>query len=76
MAKVTKRRDRYVLDYYDNEFKRVRKTCAKGTTLKKAKEKLREIEDQLAKGVYIPDEKNPYILKGSQGMAEKEKAGA
>ena len=73
MAKVTKRRDRYVLDYYDNEFKRIRKTCAKGTTLKKAKEKLREIEDQLAKGLYIPDEKIPIFSKVAKEWLQKKK---
>lgn len=59
MAKVAKRRGRYVLDYYDNQGKRQRKTLRKGTTLKKAKERLREIEDQLEKGTYIPIEKIP-----------------
>jgi len=61
MAKVAKRNNRYVLDYYDNQGKRQRKTLRKGTTLKKAKEKLREIEDQLAKGTYIPSEKMPLF---------------
>ncbi len=50
MAKVSKRRGRYVLDFYDNHGKRQRQTLAKGTTLKKAKEKLREIEDRLENG--------------------------
>ena len=59
MATVSKRRDRYVLDYYDHEGKRKWKTMPKGTTLKKAKAKLREIEDQLAKGNYIPTENIP-----------------
>ena len=34
----------------------------KGTTLKKAKEKLREIEDQLSKGIHLPDNKIPIFL--------------
>lgn len=63
MACVTKRRDRYVIDYYDSMGKRKRKTLQKGVTKKKAKEKLREIEDQLAKGLYIPDEKIPIFSK-------------
>ncbi len=63
MATVAKRRNRYVLDYYDNQNKRVRKTLPVGTTLKKAKDKLREIEDQLAKGLYIPDEKIPNFQR-------------
>jgi integrase len=63
MAKVAKRRGRYVLDYYDNLGERQRKTLKKGITLKKAKEKLREIEDQLDRGVYIPDNKIPIFSK-------------
>jgi len=61
MAKIAKRRNRYVLDYYDNGGKRIRESLPQGTTLKKAKDKLREIEDQLAKGNYIPDKKIPIF---------------
>ena len=61
MAKVANRRGRYVLDYYDNQGIRQRKTLKKGATLKKAKEKLREIEDQIAKGIYLPDNKIPVF---------------
>jgi integrase len=63
MAKVSKRRGRYVLDYYDNRGKRQRQTLKKGTTKKKAKEKLREIEDQLSKGLFIPETKIPTFKK-------------
>jgi integrase len=63
MAKVAKRRGRYVLDYYDNQGKRQRQTLKKGTTKKKAKEKLREIEDQLSKGLFIPEAKIPTLKK-------------
>lgn len=59
MACIAKRRSRYVIDFYDNHGKRQRQTLKKGTTLKKAKEKLREIEDQVARGIYIPDKKVP-----------------
>ena len=61
MAKVAKRRGRYVLDYYDNQGIRQRKSLKKGTTKKKAKENLREIEDQIAKGIYLPDNKIPVF---------------
>jgi integrase len=63
MAKVAKRNGRYVLDYYDNQGKRQRKTLKKGTTLKKAKEKLREIEDLISKGIYVPHDKIPKFSK-------------
>ena len=59
MAKVAKRNGRYVLDYYDNQGKRQRKTLKKGTTLKKAKTRLRDIEDQLQNGTYIQSDKVP-----------------
>jgi len=61
MACITKRRGRYVIDFYDNQGKRKRQTLKKGTTLKATKNKLREIEDQLAKGNYIPDKKIPLF---------------
>ncbi len=61
MACIAKRRGRYVLDYYDNQGIRQRKTLKKGTTLKKAKKKLREIEDQLSKGIHLPDNKIPIF---------------
>ena len=59
MAKVAKRRDRYILDYYDNQRKRHWQTLPKGTTLKQAKSKLRELENQLEKGIFIPIRKVP-----------------
>ena len=63
MACIAKRRGRYVLDYYDNQGKRHRQTLKKGITKKKAKEKLREIEDQIAKGLFIPEMKIPPFKK-------------
>jgi hypothetical protein len=63
MACIAKRRGRYVLDYYDNQGKRKRQTLKKGTTKKKAKEKLREIEEQLSKGLYIPETEIPTFKK-------------
>ena len=61
MAKVAKRRKRFVLDYYDHKGKRQRKALKKGTTLKQAKEKLRQVEDQLSKGTYISQSAIPTL---------------
>jgi hypothetical protein len=61
LACIAKRRGRYVIDFNDNQGKRNRQTLKKVTTKKKAKEKLREIEDQLAKGLYIPEMKLPLF---------------
>jgi integrase len=61
MACITKRGNRYVLDFYDCQGVRQRQTLPKDTTKGAAKDKLREIEDQVAKGVYIPDKKIPIF---------------
>jgi integrase len=61
MATIAKRRGRYVLDFYDCRGRRQRQTCKEGTTLKKAKEALRQIEDQLESGVYIGEDKVPIF---------------
>jgi len=73
MAKVSKRRDRYVLDFYDHEGKRKWVTMPKGRTLKAAKEKLREIEDQLARGNYIPPKKTPIFYQVAQEWLDHKK---
>lgn len=59
MACIAKRRGRYVIDFYDSQGKRQRQTLKKGSTKKKAREKLREIEEQLSKGIYFPEKKIP-----------------
>ncbi len=63
MACIAKRRNRYVIDFYDNQGARRWKTLPKGTTKKKAKEAMRELEDQIAKGIYFPDKKIPLFSK-------------
>lgn len=61
MACVTKRRDRWVLDFYDQHGDRQRIAMPKGTTKGQAKEALREIEDAVDKGVYLPSKKIPLF---------------
>lgn len=73
MACITKRGDRYVIDYYDNKGKRRRKTLKKGTTKKAAKEKLRDIEDRLEKGTYIPENKIPTFAEVAKDWLEYKK---
>jgi integrase len=70
MACIAKRRNRYVIDFYDNQGKRRWKTLPKGTTKAKAKEAMREIEDQLAKGIYLPDKKIPIFSKVAEDWLE------
>ena len=73
MACIAKRRNRYVIDFYDNQGKRKRQTLKKGITKKAAKNKLREIEDQLAKGIYIPDKKIPIFSEVAKEWIEYKK---
>jgi integrase len=63
MACIAKRRGRYVIDFYDSQGKRHRLTLGKGITKKVAKEKLREIEEQLSLGNYIPEKRIPAFAK-------------
>lgn len=74
MACIAKRRGRYVIDFYDNQGKRRWKTLPKGTTKKKAKESIRDIEDQLRKGIYMPDRKVPLFSEVAQDWLEHKKA--
>src|SRR5512147_2510864 len=73
MAKVAKRRGRYVLDFYDTTGRRQRKTLKAGVSLKKAKEELRRIEEQIARGLYMPDKRIPTFKDVAQGWLEFKK---
>ena len=73
MACVTKRRDRWVLDYYDQNGKRRWKTLKKGVTKKEAKEILKGIEDKVNKGVFIPNKKIPTFAEVADKWLEVKK---
>ena len=73
MAKVAKRRGRYVLDFYDNHGKRHWKTLPAGTTLKAAKDTLHDIEKKIARGTYIPDNKIPMFKDVAQDWLKAKK---
>ncbi len=73
MACIAKRRERYVIDFYDTYGKRRWITMPKGTTKKKAKEKLREIEDQLRRGIYLPEKRIPLFKKVAEDWLEYKK---
>jgi len=74
MAKIAKRRGRLVLDFYDSTGKRVWKTLPAGTTLTKAKERLREIEDQLDRGLYLSEKRTPTFAEVSADWIEQKRA--
>jgi integrase len=59
MACISKRRGRWVIDFYDQHGKRRWKTLPEGAAKGQAKEELRAIEDMLTRGVYLPHTKTP-----------------
>lgn len=73
MACIAKRRGRYVIDFYDNDGKRQRKTLKNGSTKTRAKEILREIEDQISRGTYLPDKKTPIFSEVAKDWLEHKK---
>ena len=74
MAKISKRRGRWVLDYYDHLGNRHWETQKEGTIKKQAKERLREIEDQISRGTYIPDKKVPTFKQVIDDWLDYKKA--
>ena len=73
MATIAKRRDRWVIDFYDNHGKRRWKTMPKGSTKKEAKDELRDIEDGLNRGTYLPDKKVPSFSEVAKDWLEYKK---
>ncbi len=73
MACISKRRDRWVIDFYDNRGKRRWKTLPKGSTKANAKEAMRDIEDQVKKGIYLPERKTPLFSEVAQSWLEQKK---
>jgi len=59
MACITKRRDRWVIDAYDQHGKRYRKTLPEGTTKGKAREILREVEEKIERRTFAHEKKIP-----------------
>ena len=73
MACMTKRRGRWVIDFYDQYGKRRWKTLREGTTKKKARERLRTIEEQVARRTYLPSKKIPLFSKVAKDWLEYKK---
>ncbi len=70
MAKVCKRRGRYVLDFYDQHGERQRLTMQEGTTKKDADRELDAYKDQVRKGTYVPDNKVPLFSEVAKDWIE------
>ncbi len=73
MAKVRKRGNSYVLDYYDDYGMRQRITMPKGTTKKAAQDKLDEIRRQLRDGSYMAPTKIPRFNEVAREWLELKK---
>lgn len=57
MACITKRRGRWVLDFYDQFGVRQRETLPKEATKKKARDELRDREERVSKGMFVSERK-------------------
>jgi integrase len=73
MAKVAKRRGRYVIDYYDLHGKRRWVTMPKKATLKQSKKKLREIEDGIEKGINLPVNQVPKFKEVAEAWLSQKR---
>ncbi|MEW6440719.1 MAG: site-specific integrase [bacterium] len=73
MACIVKRRGRYVIDFYDNQGRRRWVTMPAKSTKKKTQDKLREIEDQLARGIYLPAKKIPTFKEVAEDWLQFKK---
>jgi len=73
MACVAKRRDRYVIDFYDNRGKRRWRTLPQGTTKADAKKVLRDIEDKIDKGIYIHKKNIPLFSEVAEMWLKSKK---
>jgi integrase len=70
MACISKRRGRWVLDFYDQHGRRKRLALPEGTTKGQAKEELRAIEEMVAKGIFLPRAEVPLFSKVARDWIE------
>ena len=73
MAKVAKRRGRYVLDFYDQHGRRQWVTLPKGTNREDAQDRLLKIQNRLARGSYVPHGEVPKFKNVGQDWLETKK---
>lgn len=74
MACITKRRGRYVIDFYDQHGIRRWKTLKKDITKAEAKEQLRNIEDMVQRGVFMPLGNTPTFKKVAEAWLDYKKS--
>jgi len=73
MACIAKRRDRWVIDAYDQNGKRYRKTLPAGTTKGRAREILREVEEKIERRTFAHEKKIPVFSEVAKGWLEHKK---
>jgi integrase len=73
MACITKRRDRYVIDCYDQNGKRYRKTLKEGTTKGQAKQILSDIENKISKRIFVHEKKTLLFSEVAKQWLEYKK---
>ena len=73
MACVTKRNGKYVIDCYDQNGKRYRKTMKAGTTKEESKKELREIETKIERRTFLHAKKTPSFKEVGQEWLEYKK---
>lgn len=61
MACIAKRRGRYVIDCYDQNGKRYRKTMRADATKEEARKELREIEAKIERRTFLHEKKAPFF---------------
>ena len=59
MACITRKRNRWAIDFYDQHGKRRLRVLKKGSTKKQARTLLREIEEQVGRGTWLPTKQIP-----------------
>jgi integrase len=77
MACVTRKKrypGRWCIDFYDQDGKRRLKVLKDGTTKKQAKNLLRDMEDQIGKGTWLPAKKIPTFSQVAQDWIEHKKS--
>lgn len=73
MACITKRRNRWVIDCYDQNGKRYRKTMPEGTTKDTARKALHEIETKIERRTFILEKNTPLFSKVAEQWLEYKK---
>lgn len=73
MAAIAKRRGRWVIDFLDTTGKRRWITMPAGSKRGDARDRLHEIESQLAKGIYIPERGIPAFKEVAEDWLEYKK---